>query len=67
MAGIVGDHATLVQDESFELVHHSDTSSHQVSSPIDIGIEAHELERRSENRTEEAEVCHYCSVLLTFI
>ena len=58
---------TLVQDESFELVDHSDTSSDQVPSPIDIDIEAHKLETRSENMTEEAKVCHYSSVLLTFI
>ena len=67
MADTLDDKATLVQHKSFELVDRSDTLSDQVPSPTDIDIEAHELENRSEEETEEAEVCQYFSVLLTFI
>ena len=58
---------TLVQDESFELLDHSGTLSDQVPSPIDIDSEANKLEKRSENETENAEVCHYFCVLLIII
>ena len=67
MASTLSDQATLVQNESFELVDLSDTSSDQVPSPIAIDIEAHKLESRSEEKSEEAEVCHYFPVLLTSI
>ena len=67
MADTLSDQATLVQDESYELVDQSDTLSDQVPSPIDIDIEAHKLDNRSEEETKEAKVCYYSSVLLTFI
>ena len=67
MAETLEDQATQVQDESFQLVDHSDTLSDQVPSSIDVDIEAHKLEKRSEEESEEAKVCYDFSVLLTFI
>ena len=67
MADILGDQATLVQDESFELVDHSDTLSGQIPSLFDIVVEAPKLEKRSEEDTKEVKVCHEFSVLLIYI
>lgn len=66
MADTLGDQATLVQDESFELVDHSDTLSDQIPSLFDIVVEAPKLEKRSEEDTEEVKVCHEFSVLLIY-